>query len=111
MQNYDALIKSLELPDEKDCHVLAAAIKSNANVIVTNNIKDFPEEYLNTFGIKAKIADDFLTDIIDLNGEQAIRAFKEMCFKKNPDLDEYEVLERLRKNGLDDTANYLHVLL
>lgn len=112
VQNYDALIKSLELPDEKDCHVLAAAIKSNANVIVTNNIKDFPEEYLNTFGIKAKIADDFLTDIIDLNGEQAIRAFKEMVlYKKNPDLDEYEVLERLRKNGLNDTANYLHALL
>ena len=25
---------------------MAAAIKTNANVIVTNNVKDFPEEYL-----------------------------------------------------------------
>ncbi len=26
----------------KDCHVLAAAIKTNASIIVTNNLKDFP---------------------------------------------------------------------
>ena len=53
--NYEKLIDSLELPDVKDRHVLAAAIKSNANVIVTNNLKDFPEEYLNSFGVKLKV--------------------------------------------------------
>lgn len=46
VSNYSKLIDSLELPDSKDRHVLAAAIKTNANVIVTNNIKDFPKEYL-----------------------------------------------------------------
>ncbi len=112
VHNYAELIKNLTLPDEKDCHVLAAAIKTNADVIVTNNKKDFPEEYLQSFGIKAKTADDFLTDIIDLNSEQAVAAFKEMVLnKQNPDLDEYEVLEILRRNGLHDTANYLHALL
>lgn len=112
VQNYEGLIKNLELPDEKDCHVLAAAIKTNADIIVTNNVKDFPSDYLDSFGLKAKTADDFLTDIIDLNGEQAIAAFKEMVlYKRNPDLDEFEVLELLRKNGLNDTANYLHTLL
>jgi len=60
----------------------------------------------------AKTADDFLTDIIDLNNEQAIAAFKEMVLnKKNPELDEFEVLDVLRANGLIDTANYLHALL
>src|SRR5690606_22891175 len=63
--NYDGLIDKLSLPDEKDRHVLAAAIKTNANIIVTNNLKDFPDVYLETFGLKAKSADDFLTDIID----------------------------------------------
>lgn len=67
VQNYKGLIKHLELPDEDDRHVLAAAIKTNANLIVTNNIKDFPEAYLQSFGLHAKTADDFLTDIIDLN--------------------------------------------
>lgn len=112
VHNYERLIKHLELPDENDRHVLAAAIKTNANLIVTNNIKDFPAEYLQSFGINAKTADDFLTDIIDLNQEQAVAAFNEMVLnKKNPKFDELEVLDQLRKVGLTDTANYLHALI
>jgi len=107
--NYSGLIPSLKLPDPKDCHVLAAAIKTNANLIVTNNIKDFPKEYLSSFGLSAKTADDFLTDIIDLNPEQATKAFKEMVLnRRNPDLDEFELLDILRNRGLKDTADYLH---
>ncbi len=110
--NYEGLISSLELPDQKDCHVLAAAIKANANVIVTFNLKDFPEGYLNTFGLSVKSPDDFLTDIIDLDPEKAIEAFKEMVlYKRNPPLDEYQVLAQLRKNLLKDTADYLHSML
>jgi len=110
--NYEGLIDHLELPDKDDRHVIAAAIKTNANLIVTNNIKDFPEEYLRSYGLSAKTADDFLTDIIDLNQEQAIAAFKEMVLnKKNPKMDEYEVLDQLRNAGLTDTANYLHAFL
>ena len=112
VQNYNGLISGLTLRDDKDRHVLAAAIKTNADVIVTNNIKDFPEEYLDSFGIKVKTADDFLTDIIDLNQEQAIAAFKEMVLnKRNPDLDEFQVLDLLRNSGLNETANYLHACL
>ena len=36
VENYESLVDSLELPDEKDRHVLAAAIKTNANIILTN---------------------------------------------------------------------------
>lgn len=110
--NYSGLIDNLELPDEKDRHVLAAAIKANANVIVTNNIKDFPNDYLATFGVKAKTVDDFLTDIIDLNPRQAIKAFKELVLnRRNPDLDALQVLHILRNQGLTETANFLHAQL
>ena len=112
VSNYEGLIASLSLPDVNDRHVLAAALKSNADVIVTNNLKDFPEEYLNSLGVKAKSADDFLTDIIDLNPEITIKAFKEMVLnRKNPNMDEFEVLESLRRVELFDTANYIHALL
>lgn len=110
--NYEPLIEGLTLKDKKDRHVLAAAIKTNANVIVTNNLKDFPNEYLATFGLVAKSADDFLADIIDLNHAKAVEAFKKLVLnRRNPDLDEYEVLDNLRRNGLVNSANYLHSLL
>ncbi|MDX1326315.1 MAG: PIN domain-containing protein [Arenibacter sp.] len=85
VKNYEGLINGLELPDQKDRHVLAAAIKTNANVIVTNNLKDFPEEYLAAFGLSAKGVDDFLTDIIDLNPDKAIAAFRKLVLNRtNP---------------------------
>jgi predicted nucleic acid-binding protein len=112
VENYESLIDGLELPDEKDRHVLAAAIKINANVIVTNNLKDFPDEYLSRFGLTSKNADSFITDTIDLNQEQAIEAFRELVLnRRNPDLDEYQILDIFRRNGLKDSADYLHSLI
>lgn len=112
VENYENLIPNLQLPDKDDCHVLAAAIKTNANVIVTNNIKDFPKEYLAQFGISVKTADDFIADIIDLNNEKALQAFLELVLnRKNPNLDEYQVLDNFRKNLLKKSADYLHSLL
>lgn len=112
VKNYAPLIDSLDLPDQKDRHVLAAAIKANADVIVTNNLKDFPAEILETYGMAAKSADDFLTDIIDLNQETAVEAFRKLVMnRRNPDLDEYQILDILRKNQLKATADYLHALL
>jgi hypothetical protein len=106
------LIETLTLPDSKDRHVLAAAIKTNANIIVTNNLKDFPIGYLNTFGLSAKNADDFITDTIDLNQKRAVDAFKMLVqHKTNPDLDEYDVLAQYRRIGLKNSANYLHSLI
>jgi len=112
VDNYETLIDAINLPDKKDRHVLAVAIKANANVIVTNNLKDFPAEILASYEMSVKSADDFLTDIIDLNHEKAIEAFRKLVMnRRNPDLDEYQVLDALRKNGLTETANYLHALL
>lgn len=112
VNNYDGLIEHLSLPDPNDRHVLAAAIKTNANLIVTNNLKDFPNTYLAKFGLKAMNADDFLTDLIDINTTDALMAFKQMVLNRtNPYMDEYRVISILRKQGLKNTANYLHALL
>jgi len=46
VEGYESHIDSLQLPDEKDRHVLAAAIQVNASIIVTNNLRDFPASYL-----------------------------------------------------------------
>jgi len=48
------------IPDEKDRHVLAAAIMAHANTIVTQNTRHFPKECLEKFGVLCQTADDFL---------------------------------------------------
>ncbi|MEV6150880.1 PIN domain-containing protein [Nonomuraea sp. NPDC052129] len=68
VEGYEPLIEGLKLPDCDDRHVLAAAIKVGAKVIVTSNLKDFPADYLAPWDIEAKSPDDFVLDQIDLDG-------------------------------------------
>lgn len=112
VNNYEELLSTLSLPDKQDCHVLAAAIKSDANLIVTNNLRHFEIGYLSRFGLCAKSADDFIADTIDLNAKLAREAFITMvAHRTNPSLDEYQVLNILRNRGLTNSANYLHSLI
>ena len=62
---YDDLIESVTLPDLDDRHVLAAAMRAGAAVIVTYNLKDFPEENLAPYDIEAQHPDDFLVGLLD----------------------------------------------
>jgi predicted nucleic acid-binding protein len=112
ISNYHYLIPQLQLPDIKDNHVLAAAITSKSEVIITFNLKDFPASELDKFDIRSQTPDDFLTDIIDLNPELSLLAFKEMVTNKtNPKISNSEMLTILRKNRLEETANLLQSLL
>jgi PIN domain len=50
---YETLIPSLTRPDPDDRHVLAAAIRCGADIVLTLNLKDFPEDALKPYGIEA----------------------------------------------------------
>jgi predicted nucleic acid-binding protein len=49
----------------KDRHVLAAAVRSSADVIVTFNTNDFPHESVAPFHIEVATPDDFLVSVAD----------------------------------------------
>lgn len=52
VRDYQYIRGTLEpLPDDGDGHVIAAAIKCRADVIVTDNLKDFPARILDCYGI------------------------------------------------------------
>jgi predicted nucleic acid-binding protein len=63
---YERLIPALELPDPNDRHVLAAAIRGRCDVIVTKNLKHFPEKTLAEYGIDAQHPDEFLLSQLNL---------------------------------------------
>lgn len=51
--------------DPKDRHVLAAAVRAGARVIVTENLRDFPVGACAPYGVAARNADAFLTALLD----------------------------------------------
>lgn len=103
VENFEDLIPSLHLPDAKDNHVLAAAIRGRADVIVTYNLKDFPEKDLKKYGIAAQHPDEFLIHVLDLAPgivSAAARTHRNRLNSPSKTVDEYlECLERQQLNG------------
>ena len=70
---YEDLIESLFLPDPDDRHVLAAAIRADAEVIVTFNLKDFPAGTLASYNVEAMHPDDYLVSLFDAAPGHSVR--------------------------------------
>ncbi len=82
---YENLIPALELPDPDDRHVLAAAIVSHADVIVTFNLRDFPANTLDAYGIEAQHPDEFVMHLVDLDETAVLQAVKrQLAALRNP---------------------------
>lgn len=93
---YKHLIATLHLPDLKDRHVLAAAIQTRADLIVTFNLKDFPKSTLQSYKLDVLDPDTFLTNLFDANTALVLLAFKKLCNRLiNPTKSESEILALL----------------
>jgi predicted nucleic acid-binding protein len=101
VEDYDELIPTLTLPDPDDRHVLAAAIKAEANLILTINLKDFPQQTLSSWGVTAKHPDDFTTELLQADQETVVAVVKEMrARRKRPPISAEDFLAQLQKQGL-----------
>ncbi|AFY35557.1 PIN domain-containing protein [Calothrix sp. PCC 7507] len=108
---YEALIVGLQLPDQNDLHVLAAAICCNASTIVTFNVKDFPAQALSPYGIESQHPDDFILHLIDLNPIEICKVVKRhRSSLKNPPKTSEEYLESLLRQGLPQSVTALQDL-
>jgi hypothetical protein len=109
---YEDLIEGLRLPDPDDRHVLAAAIRGHADVIVTANLRDFPAEILVSFGIEAQHPDDFILHLLDLSpGMVATAARDHRESLKNPPKTVEQYLNTLETQGLQQTVSRLREYL
>jgi len=82
--------------DEKDRHVVAAAVKCGAEVILTYNLKDFPEDQLKPLGITAKTPDEYLVDLYGINPELIVHTLHQQGAELRKPLSIEEVLESLQ---------------
>jgi len=105
---YEPLIDNLQLPDTNDRHVLAAAIRCGAQAIVTFNLKDFPANKIEQYGIEAMHPDAFIEHQFDLNQGMVITAAKQhRAALKTPPKTAQDYIETLSAQGLAITADRL----
>ena len=101
VDGHQSLIPALELPDPDDRHVLAAAIKCGADLILTFNLDDFPDEVLTSYGLGACHPDPFLVDQLTLEAERVCMAMRQhRASLKNPAKTVEEYLATLEELGL-----------
>jgi len=103
--DYEFLIDELDLPDPDDRHVLAAAIRADANVIVTFNLDHFPSNCLAPYGVVAQHPDDFVMRLLDRSpGAVCTAARRHRGSLHNPAKTVDEYLDSLARQQLSQTV-------
>ena len=74
---YEPLVEAMT-NDAKDRHVLAAAVRAGAEIVVTANLQDFPKAACVPYDIGVVHPDDFLLDQLDLYQRETLRCLREM---------------------------------
>lgn len=105
---FEGLIDSIELPDKDDRHVVAAALQTHAEAIITFNLKDFPDEELSKYGMTALHPDDFIVHLIEINVGAVIEAARRHRRSlKSPPFTATEYLDLLLRQNLPATVSKL----
>lgn len=96
------------LPDPDDRHIVAAALKTQAALIVTDNLRDFPEAALAPLNLEARSADAFIADTIALDPGRAVAAIRKMRERlKKPEKSAEALLLDMEAEGLTETVDAL----
>lgn len=109
---FEHLEDGLDLPDPDDRHVLAAAIRANAQAIVTYNLRDFPDHVLERYDIEPKHPDEFVLDSIDLAPGAVVQCVTDQASAlRKPPVRVPELLDTLRRLELVQSVARLRELL
>ncbi len=105
------LVDRLNLPDSDDRHVLAAAIVGRCDLVITQNIRHFPDEYVQSFGVLVSTPDDFLVALLLSSPAKFCSSVSSVLSRlKNPMYTYEEYTSRLEQIGLIQTSTILRRL-
>lgn len=108
VSGFEHQIEMLQLPDPDDRHVLAAAIHAQAMVIVTQNLKDFPQRVLTPYGIEVQHPDEFIWHLLHRDpGAVVAAAHQHRSNLKTPPRSVADYLTTLERQGLTQTVAIL----
>jgi predicted nucleic acid-binding protein len=97
---YEPLIASMTC-DPKDRHVLAAAVRARAEVLVTFNVRDFPDDSTSAYDVQVVDTDSFLLDQLDLYPGLVMSALhRQSSSYKRPETSPADLLTRLAAAGV-----------
>ncbi|GGC79798.1 PIN domain-containing protein [Tersicoccus solisilvae] len=112
VDGWEPLERGIELPDPNDRHVVAAALLGRADVIVTENVKDFPSTTLRPLGLETVRLDDFLLDQFDLSPVATRRVIVDQArATTRPPVPVEDLLEKLRRSGAPEFASAVGKML
>ncbi len=86
VMSYEPLVPKLQ-NQQKDRHVLAAAIKGHASLIVTFNLKDFPETALQPWGVKVAHPEEYLLALYEMHPAVVMGKVSAISKKYDHDLE------------------------
>ncbi|MGH9090638.1 MAG: PIN domain-containing protein [Acidimicrobiales bacterium] len=108
---WESACAGMDLPDDNDRHVVAAAVRGGGQTIVTFNLADFPDHRMKNLDIEVKHPDEFLLDQLDLHPGAALQVLKEQAADLHrPPSDVAGVLNRLARCGAPRFADEVRLL-
>jgi hypothetical protein len=109
---YEGRISEVTLPDTDDRHVLAAAIESGADCIVTFNLRDFPDERLGPHGVEAVHPDEFVLGFVEREPDIIADCLEdESSIREHPPKSVNGIIDALRRSGLVESGEEMRGLV
>lgn len=98
---WEELSAGVNLPNQSDRHVLAAAIHGRAQTIVTFNLRDFPDHYLRPAGVSVTHPDEFLLEQLNRDRLITLQVIADQAAElKRPPSNVDGVLSNLERCGV-----------